>query len=676
MNNPDLNNRNTENATRLKAIIDGAIDGIITINVRGIVETVNPAAARIFGYQPEEVIGQNIKMLMPEPDKSRHDQYLENYHTTGIRKIIGIGREVKGQRKDGSVFPFLLSISEVQLEHKTIYTGIVHDISQLKETQVALRESEHKINSIINAAIDAIITIDERATIEMVNPAACRLFGYTESELIGRNVKMLMPEPDKGRHDGYMENYHRTGERKIIGIGREVTAQRKDQSTFPIYLSISEVVLEGRKVFTAFLYDITSQKIAEEKLKNYAAENVKNLQKIKQLNTELESRVELRTAELAEAIHKLENEISERKEVENALRESENLYSTISKNFPSGFISVIDKDFNYVFVEGKELQELKISPEELVGKKILKTLPLGNPDELEARLVRAFEGEVVMLEIKIMDREYSLNAVPLIYNAGKVNQVLIVVKNIMAQKQAEAEILNALNKERELNELKSRFVTMASHEFRTPLSTILSSASLIGKYSTEADDEKRQKHVSRIKSSVNNLIGILNDFLSLSKLEEGDTKAKPEFFELTSFLEGIVDEMEEVAKSRQEIIIEKGHIENTVFLDKQILKNIIINLLSNAIKYSDEGKKIFLKTETKNNELVLSVQDQGIGIPEADQQYLFTRFFRAKNAINAQGTGLGLNIVKKYVDIMGGKINFASELNEGTVFIVKLPLQR
>jgi PAS domain S-box-containing protein len=675
VNNSEIHYVNAaEDKTRLKAIIENAIDGIITIDARGLIETVNPAAARIFGYQPEEVIGKNIKMLMPEPDKSRHDQYLENYHTTGIKKIIGIGREVKGLKKDGTTFPFLLSISEVQLDQKMIYTGIVHDISQLKQTQVALRESEHKFNSIINAAIDAIITINERGIIEMVNPAACRLFGYQEEEMIGQNVKILMPEPDKGRHDGYMDNYNRTGERKIIGIGREVTAQRKDQSSFPIYLSISEVILEGRKVFTAFVYDITAQKVAEEKLKTYAEENAKNLKKIQQLNAGLETSVEQRTKELAEAIHKLENEINERKEIEKALRDSENLYSTIAQNFPKGFISVIDKDLKFVFVEGKELEDLKIAPSDLIGKRFCDLLPPSKAADFEAGLLNALKGEVVTQEIRIKENEYSVNAVPLTYNEGQANQVLIVVKNIMAQKQAETEILNALNKERELNELKSRFVTMASHEFRTPLSTILSSASLISKYSNEDDDEKRQKHVARIKSSVNNLIGILNDFLSLSKLEEGDSKAKPEYFELSGFIRGIVDEIEEVRKDKQEICIEEEHTQNNVFLDKQILKNIIINLLSNAIKYSDEGKKIILRTENKRGELVLSVKDQGIGIPEADQQYLFTRFFRAKNAVNAQGTGLGLNIVKKYVDIMGGSISFESELNVGTIFTVKLPL--
>ena len=261
-----------ENKTRLKAIIDTAIDGIITIDSRGIIETVNPAAALIFGYAPEEIIGQNVKILMPEPDHSQHDQYIENYHRTGEGQIIGKGREVVGLKKDGTKFPFLLSISEVRLQDKLIFTGIVHDISELKKAEQALRESENKINAIIQAAVDGIITIDTRGMIEMVNPAAARLFGYDPEELFGRSINMLMPEPDKSLHDSYMHNYEVTGKRRIIGIGREVTGLRKDGTIFPFYLSISEVKLGDKKVYTGFVHDITQQKMNEERLRRYAAE--------------------------------------------------------------------------------------------------------------------------------------------------------------------------------------------------------------------------------------------------------------------------------------------------------------------------------------------------------------------------------------------------------------------
>jgi two-component system sensor kinase FixL len=289
----------TESASRLKAIIDTAIDGVITIDEAGTMETVNPAVTKLFGYEPNEMIGQNIKMLMPEPYHSEHDGYMENYHRTGIRKIIGIGREVQGQRKDGSVFPFLLSVSEVQLTHKKIFTGIVHDISALKKAEESLNVSENKMNAIIQNAVEGIITINDRGMIEMINPSASRLFGYTTEEVTGQNISVLMPEPDKSHHDQYIGNYHRTGIGKIIGIGREVTGQRKDGSVFPFYLSISEVQLADRKVYTGFIHDITEQKLAEEKLRRYASE-------LERSNLELQDFAYVSSHDLQEPLRKIQ----------------------------------------------------------------------------------------------------------------------------------------------------------------------------------------------------------------------------------------------------------------------------------------------------------------------------------------------------------------------------------
>ncbi|MFB9862744.1 hybrid sensor histidine kinase/response regulator [Rufibacter immobilis] len=237
--------------------------------------------------------------------------------------------------------------------------------------------------------------------------------------------------------------------------------------------------------------------------------------------------------------------------------------------------------------------------------------------------------------------------------------------------EAQQEIKKALQKEKDLNELKSRFVTIASHEFRTPLSTVLSSASLIGKYKLTEEDDKRQKHVNRIKSAVHNLTGILNDFLSLSRIEEGKIYNVPTAFDLVPFIEEIIDEMQGYIKVGQQIHYRHEGQPSIVTLDKQLLKNIVLNLLSNASKYSAEGKEIMITTQVDAQQAMVQVQDQGIGIPDADQAHLFTPFFRAHNAVNYEGTGLGLNIVKRYVDIMNGTLTYTSQQNEGTTFTVQ-----
>ncbi len=418
------------------------------------------------------------------------------------------------------------------------YLAKHYDLSESNNTEATRNplENESRLRAIIDTAIDGIITIDHKGIIETVNPAAARIFEYDPAEIIGENIKVLMPEPDRGRHDDYIRNYQRTGVRRIIGIGREVLGQKKNGDVFPFLLSVSEVILHDKVIYTGIIHDISKLKEAENAFR--------------QLNAELEERVQQRTAELFDAIKKLR--------------------------------------------------------------------------ETNAR-----------------------------------------------QKQAETEVRKALEKEKELNELKSRFVTLASHEFRTPLSTILSSVSLISKYNQLGDAEKSEKHIQRIKSAVTNLTGILNDFLSLSKLEEGIVGNNPAEFNLTELANEIIEELHPVLKPSQRMNY-RHQGTAVVLLDRNIIKNILLNLLSNAIKYSEKGT-IELYAEVNRTNVLLSVSDQGIGIPEEDKTFLFTRFFRAHNAGNVQGTGLGLNIVKRYIELLGGYISMESALGVGTTFNMEIP---
>ena len=250
----------------MRSVVDHVVDGIITIDARGTITTFNPAAEHIFGYRSAEAIGQNVKLLMPEPYHAEHDGYIASYLSTGHAKIIGIGREVVGRRKDGTTFPMELAISEFQLDGHRYFTGIVRDITQRKEAEAELRDAEERMRSVVNHVVDGIITIDDRGSIESYNPAAQKIFGYERAEVLGRNVKMLMPEPYHAEHDSYIHNYRTSGHAKIIGIGREVAGRRKDGAVFPMELAVSEFHIGQRRFFTGIVRDITERKRMQEEL--------------------------------------------------------------------------------------------------------------------------------------------------------------------------------------------------------------------------------------------------------------------------------------------------------------------------------------------------------------------------------------------------------------------------
>jgi len=392
-------------------------------------------------------------------------------------------------------------------------------------------ENTALLKAIIDNAIDGIITIDEYGIIETINPAGCTLFDYTEQEVIGRNIAMLMPEPDKGQHDRYLRTYKKTGKAHIIGIGREVKGLTKSGVIFPFRLGISEVQYSGRKIYTGFIHDLTREKEAEANVEVYA--------------THLEEQIEGRTQTLMASVSNLEEANS------------------------------------------------------------------------------------------------------------KVNQIL--------------------EKETELGLLKSRFVSIASHEFRTPLSSILLSIILIEKYSGDCINPNIAKHIGKIKTSVGNLTGILNDFLSVERLEAGAFKPALSVFDILKFAEEITEEMQLVAKEKQQIIYQHTGIESKVKLDIALLKNAVINLISNAIKYSGEDSFIEFNTVISEGNLTILIKDNVIGIPEGDHKHLFEAFFRAHNTGSTPGTGLGLHIVTRYIHLMQGTISFESKVNHGTTFTLLFP---
>jgi PAS domain S-box-containing protein len=318
-----------EHSARTEAILDSASDAIITIDPAGIVESFNRAAERMFRYRASDIIGRNVKLLMPVTYSDEHDQYIRNYVQSGNSKIIGIGREAVGLRSDGTTFPIHLAISDVKVGEKRIFTGIIRDISQLKQTIEQLTETHRALETraseleqaraaeieirlslevarqaavraereardqfahtqaILDGAIDAIITISSAGIVESFNGAAERMFGYKAADVVGNNIKMLTPPPYYEEHDQYIRNYLHTGVSKVIGIGREVHGLRADGTTFPMHLAVSEVKLGDRRMFTGIVRDITDVKGAMQQLSDAHEELSCRAQQIEAFNVSL-----------------------------------------------------------------------------------------------------------------------------------------------------------------------------------------------------------------------------------------------------------------------------------------------------------------------------------------------------------------------------------------------------
>jgi PAS domain S-box-containing protein len=284
-------------------------------------------------------------------------------------------------------------------------------------------------------------------------------------------------------------------------------------------------------------------------------------------------------------------------------------------------------------------------------------------------LVMAFISDISLR--KKVENELKRSEEQLILYAAELEQK--VQARTEALNRSMEEVSKSLERERELNELKSKFVSIASHEFRTPLSTVISSASLIQQYKDKSELDKVDKHVQRIKSSVNHLTSILNDFLSLGRLEEGKVGIQKEAIQVADFLNEVAEELTTL-KEGQKLEINCLPTISVIQTDARILRNILFNLISNASKYSEKNKVIYLDCTREGNQVFFSVRDEGIGIPEDDQKHLFDRFFRASNAGTIQGTGLGLNIVKQYVGLLNGTITFISEFQKGSTFVVSIPI--
>lgn len=499
---------------------------------------VNQAGVRMLGFTSEAA-------LLADPVRSRslRTQPLQGEHRTSlIERIIRVGQHEETTeigRQDGKTFWGQLFITTYTQEGQLYALIRLIDQGRLHQAERELDHSLQRYEAIFSNATIGIVVCNHEGQIVSANQLAEHQFGYLPGELTAFTIEQLVPTGVSQYHQKLRQSFNADPQVRTMGQNRDLHAQRKDGSVFPVEISLSYFRLEAELYVVAYIVDISFKKAAEQQL-------MAQRERIERLNADLEQKVADRTHALMNTLDQLEQ----------------------SKN----------------------------------------------------------------------------------------------------------ELARALAAERELGELKSGFVSMASHEFRTPLTTVLTSATLIEKYAESDQQDKRLKHLNRIRASVNHLNDILEEFLSVGKLEEGKVEAHPTQVDVLGLINETIADTRPLLKPDQTI---QSVVSSTtpVWLDPSLLRKILLNLLSNAVKYSGPGSVISIGGECVAGLLTLRIDDQGVGISTDDQAHLFERFFRARNVATIAGTGLGLHIVGRYVALMGGHVTLESELNKGTTVTINLPCQ-
>ncbi len=634
----------------LRVLFENATVGIIMVNNIGAIIRCNPHAVKMFGYETDELIGQQIEILIPGKFHSKHLEHRKSYHENPIPRYMGEGKDLFALRKDGKQFPVEVSLSYAVEGENKVVIALVNDITQRIE-----KSKELKIKSeAISSATVPICFADLEGNITYANSAFIELWGFKKNEdVIGMSNIDLGTSPEKVKE--IMRIMKETG--TWTGYDK---AKKVDGTPFDIFLTTS-LVRNGNGVpicTIATFLDMTEQK------KNEALLKEKELQLL-EYSDHLEQKVIARTNDLAESQTKL---LEAKKVAKLGYMEYDLINNKIRGSKQMFKIFDLNSDTPITYKEFTEF----IHPDDIDYFTSQLSEAKDNNDLLSAeyRIITA-TGKTKYVFSKTSIIIKNSEGKPII-RRGILQDITLLKTTEIALRENQIKLEKALKAEQELGELKSRFVSMASHEFRTPLTTILSSSNLVDMHLKRGNLDRYPKHLNNIKSAVKNLTSILNDFLSLEKLESGKVNLNLKPIDLSEFIQDVLEEMNLLTAENQSInYFHSGG--DKVNIDQHLVKNILINLLSNAIKYSPNEEDIDLYVERKKSSLLFKVKDRGIGIPDDQQELMFSRFFRASNVSNIQGTGIGLTIVKRYLDIMNGTITFESQIDKGSTFIVEIP---
>lgn len=615
--------------TNFRNVIATNMDGMIIVDRYGVVRFVNPATEDLFNCKAEELLNKSF----------------------GFPVAAGETRDfcIIRQGRESAVVE--MRVTETSWEGEYAYLASIRDITEQKRSEEALRLNERAMA----AASSGIVIVDPwqpDSPIIYCNPMFERMTGYSQDEVLGYNCRFLQgPDTDPAAISQIRCALREERECRVI-----LKNYRKDGTPFWNELAIAPVQDANGQLthFIGVQSDITERKQAEEAL------------------------LRAKVAEAAQLA--LETEITERKQVEIALRESEKRYRSVVDNVKEVIFQTNTAGI-WTFLNPAWQDITGFTLEASIGTHFSNYIHPGDRQH-QIKLFQSLliaQQECYRQEVRYLTQDGSFRWIE-VYTClmqdteGNVIGTSGTLNDITKRKRAEEDIRSALEKAKELNELKSRFITMTSHEFRTPLATILSSTELIRKYSYKLTEEKKFLYLEHIQIAVKNMTQLLDDVLLIGKAEAGKLDFNPKPLALTQFCRELVEEMQLTADSQHAIAFVNQDRCTHADIDEKLLRHILGNLLSNAIKYSPAGGTILFEMIYEQEEVIFHIRDEGIGIPEPDRAKLFDLFHRASNVGTISGTGLGLAIVKKSVDLHGGKIAVTSEIGVGTTFTVKIPL--
>jgi PAS domain S-box-containing protein len=517
----------------------------------------------------------------------------------------------------------------------TIALGI-----ERKRAEAGLRESEERLRLVIESALDAVVAMDAEGRIQGWNSQAEAIFGWRRDEVLGRSLAAtIIPHSQRPAHAAGVERFLVGGHGPLLNRRIEVTALRRDGSEFPVELTITPLTVGGTHSFSAFVRDISERKQAEQRFAERTAELSASEARFRRL---------LETA--PEAIYVLDPA------TQRIVDGNQNMADLAGWPLAE-IIGMRVEDVSAPTQPPEGLPVIEAAARR-IGEMMARDGPL-----LFEWVVRRRDGHDIPVEIR---------AVRLPTVSGDLVRGTVV--DISARKAAEEELRRAFAREKELSELKSSFVSMVSHEFRTPLGIIHSSAEILERYFDRLPPEKRQEQLASITQAARSLAALIDEVLLLSRVEAGRMQFAPAPLDLPRFLRQVVDEVASATSHRCPILLDLAGLGGEATGDESLLRHILTNLLSNAVKYSRRGDPVDLVARRDGDGVVFTVRDRGIGIAPQDQPRLFTAFQRGENVGERPGTGLGLVIVRQCVDLHLGTIALQSALDRGTTATVRLPV--